>query len=312
MIDWKNIALSKDKTLKKAMELLDEWALRIVLVVDADDKLEGIITDGDLRRGLLKGLSMDATVDIVMNRRPLVAFPEVNSDYIKNLMRNKNILAIPIVDTSNHVVGIETIDTLQHEKNNTCDVMLIAGGFGKRLHPLTEQCPKPLLKLGNKPILESIIQDFIEQGFSRFYISTHFQSHQIRDYFEDGSNWGCEIFYLNEEVPLGTAGSLSLLPDTVSNDFIVMNADVIAKINFQNLLNFHQEQGRAATMCIREMEYQLPYGVVNVEYPYVSSIQEKPEYNHFINAGIYALNKDVLRLVEKNQHPLEEFFHRTC
>jgi len=302
MIDWKHISLSKENTMRDAMELLDKWALRIVMVIDADEKLEGIITDGDLRRGLLKGLTMDAPVDIVMNRRPLVAFPEVNSEYIKNLMANKNILAVPIVDVANRVIGLETIDTVQHKKNNACDVLLIAGGFGKRLRPLTEQCPKPLLKLGNKPILESIIQDFVEQGFSRFFISTHYKSDLIHEYFGDGSDWGCEISYLIEEKPLGTAGSLSLLPDSVSSDFIVMNADVIAKINFQNLLNYHQEQGKLATMCIREMDYQLPYGVVNVEYPYISSIREKPEYNHFINAGIYALSNEILRSVEKDQY----------
>lgn len=302
MIDWKNISLSKEKTLRDAMGLLDKWALRIVLVVDADEKLEGIITDGDVRRGLLKGLSMDASVDIVMNRRPLVAFPEVNSEYIRKLMANKDILSIPIVDITNRVVGLETIDTVQHKKNNSCDVVLIAGGFGKRLHPLTEKCPKPLLKLGNKPILESIIQDFVGQGFSRFYISTHYKADLIREHFLDGSDLGCEISYLYEKEPLGTAGSLSLLPDSISSDFIVMNADVIAKINFQNLINFHQEHGRLSTMCIREMEYQIPYGVVNVEYPYVSSIREKPQYNHFINAGIYALNKEILTLVKKDEY----------
>ncbi len=302
MIDWKNISLSKEKTLREAMELLDKWALRVVLVVDANEKLEGVITDGDVRRGLLKGLTMDAPVDIIMSRRPLVAFPEVNSEYIRKLMANKNILAIPIVDITNRVVGLETIDTVQNNKNNSCDVVLIAGGFGKRLHPLTEQCPKPLLKLGNKPILESIIQDFIEQGFPRFFISTHYKSNLIKEYFSDGSDLGCEILYINEEKPLGTAGCLGFLPDTISQDFIVMNADVITKINFQNLLNFHQEQARLATMCIREMVHKLPYGVVSVDYPHVSRLREKPEYTDFINAGIYALNKKVLERVGKGEH----------
>lgn len=302
MIDWKHISLSKEKNLREAMELLDKWALRIVLVVDSDEKLEGVITDGDVRRGLLKGMSMDAPVSIVMNSRPLVAFPEVNSEYIRELMANKDILAVPIVDIANQVVGLETIDTVQHDKRQACDVVLIAGGFGKRLWPLTEECPKPMLKLGNKPILESIIQNFIEQGFSRFFISTYYKSDLIQAYFGDGSKWGCEISYLLEEKPLGTAGSLSLLPNNISENFIVMNADVIAKINFQNLLHFHQEQGRMATMCIREMDYQIPYGVVKVDYPHVSSIQEKPGYNHFVNAGIYALNNKILGSLKKNEH----------
>lgn len=302
MIEWKNIALTKESTLRDAMNVLNKWALRIVLIVDSNDRLEGIITDGDIRRGLLNGLSLDESVDTIMNRHPLVAFPEVNSDYIRNLMMNKNILAIPIVDVNGCIVGLETIDTVSTCDRHTVDVVLIAGGFGKRLYPLTENCPKPLLNLGNKPILECIVQDFVEQGFTRFFISTHYKSNQIKEYFGDGSQFGCDIFYIDEEKPLGTAGCLGLLPDGVSDDFIVMNADIVSKINFQNLLNFHREQNRMATMCIREVRHQSPYGVVNLEYPHVSGLQEKPEYTHFINAGIYVLKKALLQMVKKGEH----------
>lgn len=304
MIDWKNIAITKNQSLKEAMELLDKSALRVVLVVDEQNYLQGVITDGDIRRGLLKGLQISAPVEKVMKTSPIVAYPHMTREYIRNLMLKTKLLAVPVVDQSNHVLGIETIDTVNEPLVGECDIVLMAGGFGKRLYPLTQDVPKPMLRVGNKPILESILESFVEQGFRNFYISTHYRADLISQHFGNGAAFGCNITYLQEQSPLGTAGALSLVPAEISDHFIVMNADIITKINLHNLLNFHTSHEAMATMCIRQVEYNMPYGVVEVDYPAIKRIKEKPTYQYFINAGIYAFSKKVKQYIEKDK-PLD-------
>ena len=302
MINWKTIALFKYQTVKEAMEVLSKTALRVVFIVDDNMHLEGVVTDGDIRRGLLRGVEMLSPVSFVTNTTPLTASVEMSRENIRNLMSCHKLLAMPIVDQNNHVMGLETIDTLSEPVNSACDVILMAGGFGKRLLPLTEHVPKPMLRVGNKPILESIIQSCIEQGFRNFYISTCYKSEVISDFFQDGSAHGCNIQYLKESVPLGTAGGLSLIPKKISDDFIVMNADIITKINLNNLLNYHTSHQALATMCVRQIEYHMPYGVVEIEYPALIEIKEKPSYKHCINAGIYTFSKKIKSEILPNEY----------
>jgi NDP-sugar pyrophosphorylase family protein len=175
----------------------------------------------------------------------------------------------------------------------------MAGGFGTRLYPLTKNTPKPLLKVGNKPLLEIIIEQFISCGFHNFYVSTHFKSEQIRDYFKDGKSYNVSIKYVHEDVPMGTAGSLGLLPNNLTNlPIIVMNGDLLTRVDFKNLLDFHSKHNSKATMCVREYDFEVPYGVVEVDNYSVKDIKEKPVHSFFVNAGIYVLNRSLIDKVD--------------
>lgn len=179
----------------------------------------------------------------------------------------------------------------------------MAGGFGSRLRPLTDNCPKPMLKVGDKPILETVIRSFIKAGFSDFYISTHYMPEQIKNHFGDGGDLGVNISYVYEETPLGTGGALGLLPDSMRQDLplIMINGDVLTKVDFERLLSFHVENDADATMCVREYDYQIPYGVINGEGNQITSMVEKPIQRFFVNAGIYVVSPRVIQSVEKNQ-----------
>ena len=196
---------------------------------------------------------------------------------------------LPIIDESGCLVGLETFEDLlaPTEKNNF--VVLMAGGLGERLRPLTETCPKPMLKIGDKPILENILTNFIEYGFRRFFISVNHLAEVVKRYFGTGSDWGVEIHYLQEKHRLGTAGALSLLPQNPSEPIFVMNGDLLTKVNFSQLLDFHFEQKANATMCVREYDFQVPYGVVKIDRHTITAIEEKPVQRLFVNAGIYIL-----------------------
>jgi NDP-sugar pyrophosphorylase family protein len=173
----------------------------------------------------------------------------------------------------------------------------MAGGLGSRLRPLTDDTPKPLLKIGGKPVLEIIIDNFLAQGFRRFFISINYKSEQIRDHFADGSEWGAEIRYLEEDRRLGTAGSLALIEEPPAAPFVVMNGDLLTKVSFQNLMDFHAEQRSVATMCVREYDFQVPFGVVETDHTKIISIEEKPRQRFLVNAGIYVLNPEALGFI---------------
>jgi len=212
-----------------------------------------------------------------------------------------SILHVPIVDDDGVICGLETLQHLTEKPSYDNPVFLMAGGFGIRLHPLTENTPKPLLEVGNRPILETIIDQFIDHGFHDFYISTHFKAEQIRDYFKNGDQQGqgVNIHYIHEEVPLGTAGSLGLLPDNLPDlPIVVMNGDLLTNVDFRNLLDFHNNNNADATMCIREYDFQVPYGVVALDGCSIREIKEKPIHKFFVNAGIYVLNKNLINKVD--------------
>jgi NDP-sugar pyrophosphorylase family protein len=192
---------------------------------------------------------------------------------------------------------VELLDYLLEAPERENWVVLMAGGLGTRLAPLTDNCPKPLLKVGNKPILETIIENFISHGFKRFYLSVNYKAEMIEEYFGDGSRWGAEIRYLREDKKMGTAGALGLIPEPLTQPFLVMNGDLLTKVNFSQLLNFHQEQNAHATMCVREYDFQVPYGVVSVDKHRIKSIEEKPVHRFFVNAGIYVLDPEAVSLI---------------
>ncbi|MDZ4153191.1 nucleotidyltransferase family protein, partial [Methylicorpusculum sp.] len=302
MSNWKDILLLPGVSIREAIFTLDKSALQIVLIVDEKQHLLGTITDGDIRRGILRGMSLDDSVKLIMNISPTVAQVDESREGVLALMRKKHLLHIPIVDESGCVVSLETLHELIQSRNRNNWVVLMAGGLGSRLHPLTEDCPKPMLNVGNKPLLETILENFIEYGFSKFYISVNYMADIVKSHFEDGKKWGIEIQYLEETQKLGTAGALSLLPRKPSEPIFVMNGDILTKVNFSQLLDFHANHIAQATMCVREYDYQVPYGVVTIDNHRVTQIEEKPIQRFFVNAGIYVIEPEMLGLIPSNTY----------
>ncbi|ARU59556.1 mannose-1-phosphate guanyltransferase [Oleiphilus messinensis] len=299
--DWKKIIIHPSDSILRAIEVIDKESLRAALVTE-DDQLLGMVTDGDIRRGLLRNIPLEGPVSQVMNKEPKVVYEGASRSSILDLMETFDLLLIPIL-RGNKLVGVETLQHLTKRKKYDNPVFLMAGGFGTRLQPLTNSCPKPLLKVGEKPILETILDSFIEAGFHNFFISIHYMPEMIRDHFGDGSRWGVTIRYIHEDQPLGTGGALGLLPaDINSLPIIVMNGDVLTKVDFVHLLKYHNEHESIATMCVKEYEYQVPYGVITTENHKILSMVEKPIQKFFVNAGIYVINSEVATGVEPNQN----------
>jgi len=281
--------------MKTAIEVLNKEALRIVMVVDHDCRLVGTVTDGDIRRGLIKYISLETPLNEFMFRKPTVANIDDDRDLLLARMKTKDLLQVPIVDSNKRVVGLETLQNLLESRKYNNPVFLMAGGFGKRLSPLTDDIPKPLLKVGEKPILEIILEQFVAAGFYNFYVSTHYKADMIREHFGDGSNWDVSIKYIHEKEPLGTAGALGLLPkDLLEQPIIMMNGDLLTKVDLKELLNFHLEHNGDATMCVRKYDFQVPYGVIKTKGHKVVDIIEKPTHSFFVNAGIYVLSLSTL------------------
>lgn len=300
MNSWDPVLVTSDKSIREAAQVLDRSGMQIVLVVDDTGRLQGTITDGDIRRGILKSLALDDSVSKIMNPAPTVARIEDTRESILALMQRKQLHQIPVVDQGRKVVGLETLDALIQAQQRPNRVVLMAGGLGSRLRPLTDECPKPMLKVGTKPLLETILENFVEHGFRRFSVSVNYMADVVQGYFGDGSRWGVEIDYLQETRQLGTAGALGLLPKNLSDPLLVMNGDVLTKVNFSHLLDFHTSHRADGTMCVREYEFQVPYGVVNLEGHRLSSIAEKPVQRFFVNAGIYVLEPEALEFIPEN------------
>lgn len=300
-MDWRDLLVSPHTPILHTLEIIDKSARQIALVVDENDRLLGTVTDGDIRRGLLKGLTLKDPTSLIMNSFPTVASPYETRENILALMKIKKIHQVPIVDEEGFIVNVEVLNDLLRPIRKDNWVVLMAGGLGTRLHPLTHDCPKPLLKVGNKPLLETILQSFIDQGFHRFYLSVKYKAEMIQQHFGDGSKWGVTIRYLEEQESLGTAGALSLLPEKPSDPFFVMNGDLLTKVNFEQLLDFHKTYQAQATMCVREYDHQVPYGVVRLDKHRLVSIEEKPTQRYFVNAGIYVLDPAVLDYIPQRQ-----------
>jgi dTDP-glucose pyrophosphorylase len=292
--NWRLVVLLTDATIMEAMTVIDRGALRVALVVDASYRLIGVLTDGDIRRGLMVGVTLSEPVTKVMCSKPFVANEVDSTEKIFSLMAAETIEHIPIVDDGGFLIGLKTLRELARPKQRNNWVVLMAGGLGSRLGELTKECPKPLLKVGDKPILELILESYIANGYHRFFLSVNYKKEMIKEYFGDGSNWGVTIEYLEEQERLGTAGSLALLPETPTEPFFVMNGDLLTRINFNDLLEFHNTQSSKATLCVRKIEQTIPYGVVDVDEHQLVGIEEKPTHSYFVNAGIYLLNPDVL------------------
>lgn len=301
---WKHAAVPVGCTVEDAVKNLNASKLKIVLVVDKD-RLVGTITDGDIRRGLLSGVTLQDSVFKVTTTEPFVVSPSLHEQEALELMRVNKVYQLPIVDENREIVGLHMFDQLAASPINKLDnaMLIMAGGKGTRLRPHTENCPKPLLDVAGKPMLQHIIEKAQSEGFQKFIISLHYLGHMIQDFFGNGRKFGVEIEYITEESPLGTAGALSLLDNSdMGVPFIVTNGDVLTDMSYRGLLEFHLKNKAAATMAVRAHRWENPFGVVKVEGVDLVGFEEKPVVYSHINAGVYVLSPSSLNYLQSNQY----------
>jgi len=299
---WRKALLQADATLRQAIRNLDESALQIALVVGADGTLVGTMTDGDIRRGLLRGLDMNSSIEAIIHRDPLVVPPQFGRDTALQVMRANKIRQLPVVDEDRRVVGLHLWDELMVPGQRPNLMVIMAGGQGTRLRPHTENCPKPLLPVGGKPMLEHIIERARSEGFQHFVLAIYYLGHMIEGYFGDGSRWQVRIDYLREKSALGTAGAIGLLNPRPDAPFLVTNGDVLTDVRYGELLDFHCRHGASATMAVRLHEWQHPFGVVRTRGVDIIGFEEKPVARSHINAGIYVLEPRVLDTLRPGEH----------
>lgn len=299
----KQLCLSETASIVEVIKNLDKSGLQIVLVLNNREKLAGTITDGDIRRGLLRGIALDDLANKVMNPSP--QYIEESESLEKKLFSIKTdaqIIHLPILNGEKCVIGMYLSEQFDVQAKVDNLVVIMAGGVGKRMRPLTENCPKAMLKIGEKPILEHVLDRFIGEGYVNFCFSVHYMSKIIRDYFEDGSKWGVNIKYIEESSPLGTAGALALLDEVPKKPILVTNCDVLTDVRYSDLLKYHLDHNAVATMAVREYEWTHPFGVVELADQKIISLIEKPTYRTYINAGIYALDPIALNEIVKNSY----------
>ena len=291
-------SIATGASLRDAINAIDRGGVRIALMVDGEGRLVGTLTDGDIRRCLLRGLDLASPASGVVQRRFQAARGAMLRAEARALLRRHSIDQLPVIDGEGRLVGLYLLDDLldQPAAGLPNPVVLMAGGRGTRLRPLTDHCPKPMLRVAGKPILESILEQCIASGLQEFHFAVNHLKEQIRDHFGDGSRWGVRIQYIEETSPLGTAGALQLLPDEDrrGSPLLVMNGDVLTRLNLAQLLEFHASHGAAATLCVRSHDVVIPFGVVEAEGVELVGFREKPVLRHQVNAGIYVLEPSLL------------------
>lgn len=308
---WRQAILKTDATIGEAIRNLDQIGIKIVLVCNDAGILEGTVSDGDIRRGLLKGLNMDSPVLSVTHRNALVVPPDFSREMVMQLMVANKIHQIPVLDEERHVIGLYLWDEMTSPPARPNLMVIMAGGMGTRLRPHTENCPKPLLPVAGKPMLEHIIERAKQEGFKQFVLAIHYLGHMIEDYFGNGERLEVQINYLREEAPLGTAGALSLLSPVPDAPFVVTNGDVMTDVHYGELLDFHIRHAAAATMAVRVHEWQHPFGVVQMQGVNIVGFEEKPTARSHINAGVYALDPATLSvLTADNRCDMPTLFER--
>ena len=313
---YKDTFVSPQHTILQALEVINSSAMQVALVVDDEKTLLGTVTDGDVRRGLLSNISMSSSVVDIMNKNPTRVVEGTEPEKILETMTLKKIHQMPVTNEDGKVVALKLIDDLLDQKhaikaddnvvyagkNQNAHVMLMVGGEGRRLQPLTNDLPKPMISVGGKPLLETIIGNFVSQGYCDFSLSVNYKADMIRDHFRDGSEFGANISYVLETQKMGTAGSLSLLEQRPDMPIIVMNGDLLTNIDFRSVVDFHCQNRSLATMCVREYKHEIPYGIVQNQGTKLDSVVEKPTQTHFVNAGIYVLEPKAIDLVPEGEY----------
>jgi dTDP-glucose pyrophosphorylase len=291
------LLLRSDATVRDAFVAIDAGAIEIALVVDEERRLVGTVTDGDVRRALLGGLELGDSLERVLHRDPITAPADTPVRTLLSLMTRHKIHQVPLVDDDGRVIDVAFVRDLVEQPPDT-PVVVMAGGEGRRLRPLTEQTPKPMLPVGDRPLLETVLGQVRDAGFGKVLIAVNYRAEMIEDYFGDGAELGLDIGYVREPRSLGSAGALTLVRDELDAPFIVINADLLTNVNLGALLSFHRDDRNLVTIGVRRFELEVPYGVVTLDATaQVKALQEKPTFGFFVNAGVYAVDPRAVALM---------------
>lgn len=288
-------------TLRDVMVMIDRGKLGLAVVVDADRRVLGTVTDGDLRRAILAGVTLETPASAVMNAKFTAVDDSVSAVALLDLMQTRSIRQVPVVDAAGVLVGVHFLPDFVESSLRPNWAVVMAGGEGQRLRPLTADTPKPMLPIGNKPLLENTVSLLVTHGFRRLFMAVNYLGDRIESHFGDGARFGCAISYLRESGPLGTAGALSMLPKGAAAPFLVLNGDLLTDVDLSVLLDFHNESGASATQCVREYHYEVPFGVVDCVDGEVRGLVEKPQHRLLINAGIYVLGPGYLDFLQPGE-----------
>ncbi len=300
------LIVHQDISIREVMSRIDRGAKGIVLLVDRDDCLVATITDGDVRRAILAGMSLDEKLDRLVafkkqsgGNGPITVPADSPRQEQVEAMQRAGVKHVPLVDERGRVVALRMLDGLT-ESTLPVQAVIMAGGFGTRLRPLTDDVPKPMLTVGGRPLLEHTIESLEQAGIRRINVTTHYLPEKISDYFGNGRDFGVELTYVPEDRPLGTAGALGLVGAT-EEPLLVINGDILTRVDFRAMLTFHRDQGADLTVGTGLFGVEVPYGVIKAEGGRVASIQEKPKYDFLINAGIYLLEPSVRRYIPEGE-----------
>ncbi|EAJ6153171.1 CBS domain-containing protein [Campylobacter lari] len=292
------LKLAKNASIQEALKIIGSERVRIALVVE-NDKFLGVISDSNIRRALLNGKKLEDSIETIYTKNSLTIKENTSKEELLKLASQTDIYDFPVLNSENEVIAIKSIALILKEKSFENEVVLMVGGLGSRLGELTKNTPKPMLKIGKKPILENIVLNFKEQGFKKFIFCVNYKKEVICDYFQEGKSWGVEISYIKEKQKLGTAGALSLVKD-MKKSFIVMNGDILTKLDFDQLIQEHKKSKAVMSVVLREFEQQIPYGVVKISNNDIKDIEEKPMQKFLVSAGIYVLEPEVLKYIKKD------------
>lgn len=297
-----NILVYKEYSIRKTLQVLDDGAKGIVLLVDNERKLLGTITDGDIRRAILNDISLNDSIEKVVHLNPVSVKQSMTREEIKEIFIKKAVKDIPVVDDCNKVIDLVSINDILLPQGKENPVIIMAGGLGTRLKDLTKEIPKPMLKVGEDPILQHTINNFKQYGYNKILLSVNYKSEIIENYFQDGFAYGVKINYVKETKRLGTAGGIKLAKDYINTAFFVINGDIFTNVNVENMMRFHKENKYDITVGTRKHSFQIPYGVIDTSNNYIKEIKEKPVIDYLINAGVYCLNAELIEIIPDNKY----------
>ncbi|MDY0043963.1 MAG: nucleotidyltransferase family protein [Syntrophales bacterium] len=307
MVNVQSLFISPDHSIREAMECIERGSCGIALVVDKDSRLLGTVTDGDVRRAVLANIKLDSPVSIILKNKistqyskPVTASLQTNQATLITLMRRSVLRQIPILDYEGKVVDLVMLADLLPTQDLPLQAVIMAGGLGKRLRPLTENLPKPMLPVAGKPLMELVIEQLKQIGIRRIHVTTHYKSEKISSYFGDGSSFGVELNYVNEERPMGTGGALGMIKP-LKGPMLVINGDILTQVNFRAMLSYHQEQQAIMTVAVKQYDLKVPYGVIECKGSRVCGLKEKPLMHFLVNAGVYLLETEVYEYIPENE-----------
>lgn len=307
--DLSRFVVRPDQTVREAMQVISDNWRELALVADASMRVLGVITDGDIRRGLLSSVTMESPASSVMTRQYVAVQPNVDRAGVLDLMKARSIRQVPVLDAERRLVGIHFLEALIGTTEKPNAAVIMAGGEGRRLRPFTDARPKPMMEVAGRPILERIVLHLVGYGIKRIFLSVNYLAHAIRDHFGDGERFGCAIEYLHEDEPLGSGGALSLLPPGIAHPLLVMNGDLVSQFDVARMLEQHGRDRAEATIAARHHQVDIPFGVLDVDGGHLVQLTEKPSAHYLINAGIYVLEPRLLAAIPRNRfYPMTDLF----